>query len=219
MMLEIERIVSGGQTGADRAGLDWALANAVPHEGWCPAGRRAEDGEIASGYALRETAGAGYLVRTEWNVRDSDGTVIFSLAARLGGGSMRTLEFAQRAGKPVLHLSKATCGALEDAAWELVKDWTVEEMQSLRDNVPKMALKTPFRGGTLQDIAIQTVSIAHDGLKQRAVPGGKSPDEAAFLETLQEIAESGVSPAERLLEKFAHDWQGDINRVYKETAY
>lgn len=121
-MLEIERIVSGGQTGADRAGLDWALANAVPHEGWCPAGRRAEDGEIASGYALRETAGAGYLVRTEWNVRDSDGTVIFSLAARLGGGSMRTLEFAQRAGKPVLHLSKATCGAVEDAARELV-DW------------------------------------------------------------------------------------------------
>lgn len=115
-----ERIVSGGQTGADRAGLDWAVANGVPHEGWCPAGRRAEDGEIDGGYALRETAASGYLVRTEWNVRDSDGTAIFSLAARLGGGSMRTLEFAQRLGKPVIHLSRATCGPIEQAAEELV---------------------------------------------------------------------------------------------------
>ena len=139
-MLEIERIVSGGQTGADRAGLDWAVENGVPHEGWCPAGRRAEDGEIGGGYALRETAASGYLVRTEWNVRDSDGTVIFSLAARLGGGSMRTLEFAQQMGKPVLHLSRATCGPVEDAAAELC-DW------SGRHGVKVLNVAGPRRSG------------------------------------------------------------------------
>ena len=107
----------------------------------------------------------------------------------------------------------------QDAAWELIKDWTVDEMQALRDNVPRMALKTPFRDGTLQDIAKQTVTIAYDGLKRRAVPGGKSADETQFLETLREIADSGISPAERLLESFEKEWDGDILKVYEETAY
>ena len=112
----IEKIVSGGQTGADRAGLDWALANGVPHEGWCPRGRRAEDGEIAPSYRLRETPERNYLVRTEWNVRDSDATAIFSLAANLGGGSLATLRFAERLGRPCLHLSRS---ASEDPAAQL----------------------------------------------------------------------------------------------------
>ena len=107
----------------------------------------------------------------------------------------------------------------QDAAWELIKDWTIDEMQALRDNVPRMALKTPFRDGTLQDIAKQTVTIAYDGLKRRAVPGGKSADETQFLETLREIADSGISPAERLLESFEKEWDGDILKVYEETAY
>ena len=92
-------------------------------------------------------------------------------------------------------------------------------MQGLRDNVPRMALKTPFRGGILQDIAKQAVTIAYDGLKRRAVPGGKSSAETQFIETLREIADSGISPAERLLESFEKEWDGDIRRVYEETAY
>ena len=103
----IERIVSGGQTGADRAALDWALEHGVEHEGWCPAGRRSEDGTIGSRYRLRETPGSGYLVRTEWNVRDSDATVIISLAAELSGGSLATMRLAKDHGKPCLHLSRA----------------------------------------------------------------------------------------------------------------
>jgi hypothetical protein len=96
------KIVSGGQTGADRAGLDWAIKNGIEHGGWCPKGRRAEDGPLHSRYVLKETPSSDYLQRTEWNVRDSDGTVLFSLAERLSGGSLKTLEFTMKHRKPLL---------------------------------------------------------------------------------------------------------------------
>lgn len=97
-------VVSGGQTGADRAGLDWAIAMGIPYGGWCPKGRRSEDGEIPSHYLLKETPGTGYLKRTEWNVRDSDATLIFTLDDVLSGGSGRTAQFAEAHGKPWLHV-------------------------------------------------------------------------------------------------------------------
>lgn len=112
----IERIVSGGQSGADRAALDWAIANNVPHGGWCPRGRRAEDGRISGCYHLRETPGSGYSVRTRWNIRDSDITVIFSIARELTGGSLATLGFARQLQRPCLHLSQ---GKTRDPAGEL----------------------------------------------------------------------------------------------------
>lgn len=98
------RIVSGGQTGADRAALDWAIARNIPHGGWCPAGRLAEDGTIPGLYALTELPGSGYRQRTRANVQDADATMILSLAAELTGGSAATAEFARRFGKPWLHL-------------------------------------------------------------------------------------------------------------------
>ncbi len=112
----IEKIVSGGQSGADRAARDWALAKGVPHEGWCPRGRKAEDGAISAESRLRETPTGGYIVRTEWNVRDSDATVIFSIAAKLSGGSLVTHRFAKRHRRPCLHLSRE---ATPDPAGEL----------------------------------------------------------------------------------------------------
>ncbi|HPA16414.1 MAG TPA: putative molybdenum carrier protein [Verrucomicrobiae bacterium] len=102
----IERLVSGGQTGADRAALDAAIARGLPHGGWCPKGRRAEDGVIPGRYALEETPAREYLQRTEWNVRDSDGTVVFTLGVRAQGGALQTLQIAQRLGRPLLHLAK-----------------------------------------------------------------------------------------------------------------
>ena len=99
------RIVSGGQTGADRAALDFAIDHRIPHGGWCPSGRRAEDGPISIRYRLRETPSADYLQRTDWNVRDTDATVIFTLAPELSGGSTKTAELAQKHRKPWLHLS------------------------------------------------------------------------------------------------------------------
>ena len=104
MRLALERVVSGGQTGADRAALDWAIRNGISHGGWCPRGRRAEDGPIARHYALRETPSRDYQQRTRWNVRDSDGTLIFSRAVRLSGGSAYTARCAERLGKPWRHI-------------------------------------------------------------------------------------------------------------------
>ena len=106
----VERIVSGGQTGVDRAALDFAIENGIPHGGWCPQGRLAEDGVIKDGYELRETPEADYSQRTEWNVRDSDGTVIFTVACKLTGGSALTRDLAREHGKPCLHLSKQRDG-------------------------------------------------------------------------------------------------------------
>lgn len=99
------KIISGGQTGADRAALDFAIDHGIPHGGWCPRGRLAEDGPLPDRYALRQTPTRKYAERTVWNVRDSDATVVFSIAAEPQGGTRLTLQVAARLGKPVLHLS------------------------------------------------------------------------------------------------------------------
>ena len=103
-MKTVPTIVLGGQTGADRAALDWALEHNVPTGGWCPKGRKAEDGPIDPKYPLKETPSSSYLQRTEWNVRESDATVLFSIQPTLSGGSKRTMEFAQKHRKADLHL-------------------------------------------------------------------------------------------------------------------
>lgn len=103
----IHKIVSGGQTGANRAALDFAIEHDIPHGGWCPKCRLAEDGPIPARYQLQETSTKNYPQRTEKNVVDSDGTVIFTLTAKLGGGSKKTADFARKHGKPWVHLSQA----------------------------------------------------------------------------------------------------------------
>lgn len=106
-MSPVPKIVSGGQTGADRAALDFAIERAIPHGGWCPKGRGAEDGPIDPRYPLQETPSANHVQRTEWNARDSDGTVVFSIGEVLTGGCQETVELARKRGKPVLHLCQA----------------------------------------------------------------------------------------------------------------
>jgi len=103
--VDFPKIISGGQPGADRAALDWAIDNGIPHGGWCPAGRLAEDGAIHYKYNLQETPQADYLQRTEWNVRDSDATVIFSIKSGLTGGSLATQKLADKHLKASLHLA------------------------------------------------------------------------------------------------------------------
>lgn len=95
------RIVTGGQTGVDRAALDAALAIGLAVGGWCPLGRRAEDGEIPARYPLVEAASPKYPVRTRMNVHDSDATLILTLGA-LDSGSKLTADIARRVGKPFL---------------------------------------------------------------------------------------------------------------------
>ena len=101
--MSIIKIVSGGQTGADRGGLDAAIHCGLSHGGWCPKGRRAEDGFVPDCYHLRETATAFYVERTEKNVLDSDATVVFT-RGEPGGGSLKTIHFAQQHKKPWLHV-------------------------------------------------------------------------------------------------------------------
>jgi hypothetical protein len=99
----IEKVVSGGQTGVDRAALDAALALGLPCGGWCPRGRKAEDGTIDPRYPLAETPSDDYAQRTEWNVRDADGTLVLS-RGRLRGGTALTVALARRMRRALLVL-------------------------------------------------------------------------------------------------------------------
>ena len=89
----VKKIISGGQTGADRAGLDIAIEWGIPHGGWIPKGRKTENGRLPIRYHLKEINAIDYTQRTELNVVDSDGTLLFSHGV-LKGGSALTQEFA-----------------------------------------------------------------------------------------------------------------------------
>jgi hypothetical protein len=97
----IEKIVSGGQTGVDRAGLDAALAAGIQIGGWCPKGRLAEDGTVPEKYPLVEMSSASYTSRTEQNVIDSDATLLLN-RGKLSGGTKRTVDFCHKHGRPFL---------------------------------------------------------------------------------------------------------------------
>ncbi|MBD8548416.1 glutamate--cysteine ligase [Sphingomonas sp. CFBP 8760] len=107
-----------------------------------------------------------------------------------------------------------------DAAWDLVKHWTLEERQALRDAVPAMALDAPLPGGgRLRDIAGAVLDIAHAGLAARGRFNASGDDETGFLEPLREIVRSGKVPAEMLLERYHGDWNGDVSRIYAEARF
>ena len=104
----VKEIVSGGQTGVDRAALDLAIELKIPHSGWCPKGRKAEHKEaIPEKYQLKETPTDAYEERTEWNARDSGGTLVIVKDAPMGG-TLFTIEMAEKHNRPcyVLELTK-----------------------------------------------------------------------------------------------------------------
>ncbi|KQN00971.1 glutamate--cysteine ligase [Sphingomonas sp. Leaf230] len=110
-------------------------------------------------------------------------------------------------------------GAL-DAAWDLVKDWTIDERQALRDAVPKLALNAPIAGGgKLRDIAGEVLDIAGAGLSARARFNRAGDNETGFLDPLREIVRSGKVPAEVLLERYNGAWNGDVSKVYDEASF
>lgn len=104
------KIISGGQTGVDRAALDGALQNGQACGGWCPEGRLAEDGPIADSYPLTELPGGGYAERTLKNVQDSDGTVIIYFGT-LGGGTEKTLRHCLEQRRPYLLIDASEVGS------------------------------------------------------------------------------------------------------------
>jgi glutamate--cysteine ligase len=110
-------------------------------------------------------------------------------------------------------------GAL-DAAWDLVRDWSMEDREALRTAVPKLALDAPIPGGgTLRDIAGTVLDIAHAGLAARARLNLSGDNETGFLDPLREIVRSGKVPAQVLLDRYNGEWAGDITRVYGEASF
>jgi glutamate--cysteine ligase len=111
------------------------------------------------------------------------------------------------------------CDAALEAAWSLVKSWTDEDREALRRAVPAMGLSAPIRGFKAQDIARQAVAIARQGLKDRARLNAAGEDETGYLVELEDIAATGVTAAERLIERFRTEWRGDLTPVFEACAY
>lgn len=106
-----------------------------------------------------------------------------------------------------------------DAAWDLVRDFSLAERHALRDGVPRHALKLPFRGATVHALAMQALDIARAGLSRRARCNPQGADETMFLDPLLEVALSNQTPAERKLELFHGRWGGSVDPVFREFAY
>ncbi|MBT4486730.1 MAG: glutamate--cysteine ligase, partial [Rhodospirillaceae bacterium] len=108
----------------------------------------------------------------------------------------------------------------QEAAWDLVKNFTVEEMARIRAEVPRLGLATPLdQGGTLLDIAKPALEIAMDGLRGRARPGAVTADETEYLGSLHETVAAGRTPAEVLLERYNDAWGKSVDPIYTELAY
>ena len=105
------------------------------------------------------------------------------------------------------------------AAWDLVKDWDIADHERLRRDVTRLGLKAEVAGRSVRDIAVDLVAIAKQGLKNRARFSGGMVDERGYLSELEDIADSGITPAERLLDLYHGAWQGDVKRIYADFAY
>ena len=109
-------------------------------------------------------------------------------------------------------------GAL-DAAYDLIEDWTAQEREAMRRDVPRLGLATPLRSRTLRDIALEVLEISREGLHRRARRNTAGEDETHFIDPLFAIAGSGRTPAEELLEDFQTRWGGEIDPVFVDYAY
>jgi glutamate--cysteine ligase len=115
-------------------------------------------------------------------------------------------------------------GLLYDAvslagAWDLCKTWTAEQHNALRADVARRGLKAEIAGRTVQDVAKDVLALAREGLKRRNRLSGGLVDETGYLAELIEIADSGITPAERLLELYHGPWKGDVSKVFDDFAY
>ncbi|MDB5452717.1 MAG: glutamate-cysteine ligase, partial [Caulobacteraceae bacterium] len=105
------------------------------------------------------------------------------------------------------------------AAWDLCKDWAIEDHERLRADVTRLGLKAQIAGRTVQEVAKDMVAISREGLKRRNRLSGGLVDETGYLAELEEIAATGITPAERLLELYNTRWGGDVSKVFEEFAY
>ncbi|HCK20478.1 MULTISPECIES: glutamate--cysteine ligase [Thalassospira] len=120
---------------------------------------------------------------------------------------------------PALWVGLLYDDAALDAAWDLVKDLSVAERETLRNEVPRTALATPFKNGTVQDLSKEVLAIARQGLQNRGRMDGYGDDESHFLDSLDDVAESGRTLAEEFLDKYETEWNGSVDPLFKEYAY
>ena len=106
-----------------------------------------------------------------------------------------------------------------DGAWDIVKDWTAEERQKLRDDVPRLGLKAMIRGRTMRELAAEMLVLARTGLAARNIAGCKGKPETTFLDVLDETVSSGKTAADNLLDLYNGAWKGDISRVFRDFSY
>jgi glutamate--cysteine ligase len=106
-----------------------------------------------------------------------------------------------------------------DAAWQIVKDWSAQERQKLRDDVPKQGLAATIRKQTVLALATETLKLSREGLARRKRLDIGGQDETRFLDPLDDLVSRGTTPAEELLAKFHGEWAGSVDPVYREYAY
>ncbi|MEN8211953.1 MAG: putative molybdenum carrier protein [Thermodesulfobacteriota bacterium] len=149
----IQKIISGAQTGADRAGIDAAIESGVDYGGWLPDGRKAEDGIVPQKYTkLQEIIGGNYPARTEQNVIDSDGTVIFGYG-KLTTGSALTRKLAKQHKRPYLHID---LDVIKEPV-PLIKDWIIEWNIKVLNIAGRKASKAPGIYDKVKDIIKQVL--------------------------------------------------------------
>jgi len=107
-----------------------------------------------------------------------------------------------------------------DAAWDLVRHWRIDEREALRHAVPRLALDAPVPGGrTMGEFAGEVLDIAADGLTRRARLNSAGDNEGGFLDPLRDVVATGMTPADRLLDKYHNEWNGDVSRIYEEFSF
>lgn len=161
----LERIVSGGQTGVDRAALDVALELNLPCGGWCPKGRRAEDGVIPPTYPLQESPTANYAERTALNVKDSDGTLILARGS-LRGGTALTKTFVERYRRPCLVID------VRDATTQPILEWLAEHSIRVLNVAGPRESSQP--GIARQAATLLRSLLTHPGSKRRRTASPKT---------------------------------------------
>ena len=121
---------------------------------------------------------------------------------------------------PALWVGLLYDGTALDAAWDLVKHWDIEERARVRHAVPRTALETPVPGGgSVRELAAKVLDIASDGLTRRGRLNSAGDNEGGFLDPLREVVATGMTPADRLLDKYSNEWNGDVSRIYEEFSF
>jgi len=168
--ISLSKIVSGGQTGVDRAGLDVAIFLGLEIGGWCPAGRRSEDGRIPQRYQLAETNARDYTVRTEQNVIDSDATLIL-FRQRLTGGSQLTHRLAKKHGRLVMpvdidSIDDTTDDSISEAGQQLLA-WLQDNQIGVLNVAGPRESSSPGIGKQAEMFLVQTLQPAIDQLTEK----------------------------------------------------